>query len=110
MADQGWLVCDQKVLTSVEIATCRSERRRGLRGRDHVDGAYVLNAKSVHTIGMKFPIDVAFCNAEGEVLKIYSLKPWRITPVHTSAAFAIETEAVAFEKWGIHEGDYLEIR
>ena len=54
-----WLVRDGEVLASVEVAESRRDRRVGLRGRDGVDGVLRIRARSVHTVGMRFPIDVA---------------------------------------------------
>ena len=57
------LVRDGTVLASAEVATTRRARRRGLLGRDGVDGAFVLRpCRQVHTFGMRFPIDVAWCD------------------------------------------------
>ena len=37
----------------------------GLLGRDGIEGALLLRpARSVHTLGMRFAIDVAFCDAD----------------------------------------------
>ena len=57
----AWLVRDGTVLASVEVARSRAARRKGLLGRDGIDGALLLTpARSVHTLGMRFDIDVAF--------------------------------------------------
>ena len=57
----GWLLRDGEVLASLEVADTRAARRRGLLGRDGIDGALLLApARSVHTFGMRFPIDVAW--------------------------------------------------
>ena len=57
-----WLVTDDaRVLASCEIADSRTARRTGLLGRDHLEGALVLTpCRWVHTLGMRFPIDVVF--------------------------------------------------
>ncbi len=62
----SWLVRDGKVLATLEVAESRSERRRGLLGRDTFDGVLMMRTRSIHTIGMKFPIDAAICDS-GEV-------------------------------------------
>mgnify|MGYP003346105269 CR=1 FL=1 len=52
------------VLAAADVAESRAARRRGLLGRDCIDGALVLRpCRSVHTLGMKVPVDVAFCAA-----------------------------------------------
>ena len=57
-----WLVKDDKVLATVEVADSFVDRLKGLLGRSDVEGAYLIRgASSVHTMGMRFPIDVAYC-------------------------------------------------
>ena len=64
-----WLVAGDRVVASVEVAVTRRARRRGLLGRDGIEGALLLEpARSVHTVGMRFPIDVAFLARDGTVL------------------------------------------
>lgn len=66
----------------VEIATSRRERARGLLGRDHLppDGGLLIEGtRSVHTIGMRFPITVAFLDAGLRVLAVRRLVPGRVT-------------------------------
>jgi uncharacterized membrane protein (UPF0127 family) len=59
---------------------------------------------------MRFAIDVAFCRADGVVLRISSLRPWRLSPLVWRAAFVIEAEAGAFERWGLRVGDQVEVK
>lgn len=107
----AWLVADGRVLASAEVADTFKARLRGLLGRDGIDGALVLEpARSVHTVGMRFPIDVAFCSADLTVLRIVTLKPWRVTRPELRARVVIEAEAGAFDRWGVRCGDQLEVR
>jgi uncharacterized membrane protein (UPF0127 family) len=106
-----WLVHDGIVLASVEIASDRPARRRGLLGRDDLSGVLVLTpCRQVHTFGMKFPIDVAFCAASGEVLHMTTLRPGRVSRVVWRARFAIEAPAGSFDKWDIRVGDVMELK
>ena len=107
----AWIVRDGDVLASAEVACGGRARRRGLLGRDGVDGALVLRpCRSVHTLFMRFPIDVAFCDREGVVLRTCSLRPWRLSPLVVRSGFAVEAEAGAFERWHLRAGDRLEVR
>jgi len=107
----SWLVRDGDVLAAAEVASGGRARRRGLLGRDTFDGALVLRpCRNVHTVGMRFPIDVAFCDSEGIVLRTVSLVPWRVSPYVHKAAFAIEAHAGAFERWQLRAGDRVELR
>ena len=107
----AWLVRDGDVLAAAEVADAPRARRRGLLGRDSFDGALVLRpCRNVHTARMRFAIDVAFCDPEGVVLRTVSLPPWRVSPYVHKAAFAIEAEAGAFERWQLRTGDRVELR
>ncbi|MDQ2679270.1 MAG: DUF192 domain-containing protein [Actinomycetota bacterium] len=107
---QGWLVHDGRVLASAEVATSRSGRRRGLLGRDGVDGVLVIPTRSVHTFGMRFAIDVAFCGEDGTVRRTVTLRPNRVTMPVRGAVTAIEAPAGSFASWGLVPGDVLEVR
>jgi uncharacterized protein len=105
-----WLVREGDVLAAAEVAATRRARRRGLRGRDHVEGALVLRpCRNVHTVGMHFPIDVAFCDRDGVVIRVCCLRPWRLSRFVPRAALAIEARSGAFERRGLHIGDKVEV-
>lgn len=107
----AWLVRDGEVLASLECAVTRRDRLRGLLGRDDVAGAYLIRpCKQVHTIAMRFPVDVAFCDAGGRVLRTVSMRPWRLSALVPHAAFAIEACAGAFERWRLTIGDVVEVK
>lgn len=107
----AWLVRDGDVLAAAEVADSARARRRGLLGRDAFDGALVLRpCRNVHTARMRFAIDVAFCDPEGVVLRTLSLPPWRVSPYVHKAAFVIEADAGAFERWQLRTGDRVELR
>ena len=106
-----WLVRGEDVLASAEVAVTGRSRRRGLRGRDHLDGVLVLRpCRQVHTFGMQFPIDVAFCDRYGFVVHISELKPGRVSRFVFHSYFAIEASAGAFDRWQIHLGDVVEVK
>lgn len=106
----GWLARDGQVVAAVEVADDRKRRRRGLRGRDGVAGALVLvPCRHVHTVGMRFAVDVAFCAGDGTVLDVATLPPRRLSRPVLSARFVVEAEAGAFERWGVERGVHLEV-
>ena len=106
-----WLLRDGDVLASAEIADSAAARRRGLIGRDRLDGALVLRpCRQVHTLGMRAAIDVAFCDVRGRVLRTCSIGPWRVSRPVWHAAFVVEAEAGAFERWNLAPGDRIEVR
>jgi uncharacterized membrane protein (UPF0127 family) len=108
---QSWLIADDQVLASLEIANTRSAKRRGLLGRDGCEAALLLpGCRWVHTIGMRFPIDVAFCDRDGTVLRIVSMPPNRIGRPCFAARQAVEASEGAFALWAVRVGDRLDVR
>jgi uncharacterized membrane protein (UPF0127 family) len=106
-----WLLRDEEVLASLEIATSMADRSRGLLGRDGIEGALLLRpARSVHTVGMRFDLDVAFCDAELVVLDTVTMPRWRVGLPRRGARCVLEAEAGAFERWRLRPGDRLEVR
>ncbi len=107
----GWLLRDDEVLATLEWATTFRQRSRGLLGRTGIEGAILLApVRSVHTLGMRFPIDVAFCDRDLVVLRTSCLVPNRVSPPVWRARSVIEAEAGAFERWDLRVGDRLEAR
>lgn len=106
-----WLVSDDRVLASLEVADTFRARRRGLLGRDGHHGAILLRpARAVHTLAMRFPIDVAHCDRELTVLRIVTMAPHRIGRPVRGARAVVEAEAGSFDRWGIRPGDRLEVK
>ena len=66
--------------------------------------------RSVHTIGMRFALDVAFCDRDLLVLDTVRVVPLRMTRPRRGCRTVIEAEAGAFERWGLASGDRLELR
>lgn len=105
-----WLLRDGKVLAPVVVAGSARERMRGLLGRDSFEGAMVISrTRSVHSLGMRFPIDVAFCDRDLVVIRALRLDPHRVTRPVWRATCVVEAEAGAFASWGLAVGDRLEL-
>jgi uncharacterized protein len=106
-----WLLREGEVLASLEVARDRRSRRRGLLGRDGIEGAMLLEpARSVHTIGMRFPVDVAWCDQDLVVRKVARVSRHRVTMPVRGARMVIEAEAGSFVRWGLEPGDQLEVK
>ena len=106
----SWLVRDGDVLASLEVAATRRARRRGLIGRDGVEGALLLeHTRSVHTFGMRFAIDVAFLDANRTVIRTTTMRPHRLGRPSFGARSVIEAEAGCFERWRLRVGYVLEV-
>ena len=110
MTTSMWLLRDDAVLANAEVARTSTERLRGLLGRSGFEGALVLpRTRSVHSLGMRFALDVAFLDRRLCVLQVVHLAPWRVTRPRWGARTVLEAEAGAFERWGLRVGDVLEL-
>lgn len=110
-SDECWLVSEGHVLASAQRAEGRRARARGLLGRTGIGGALVLEpCRWVHTVGMRFAIDVAYLDADGTVLKITQMRPHRVGAPVRHAHAVVEAEAGAFARWGLKVGDQVELR
>ncbi len=107
----AWLMVEDRVVASLEVASRRRERRRGLIGRDGIEGALLLErTRSVHSIGMRFAIDVAHCDSEMRVLRVTTMRANRVGRPVWRACSVVEAEAGSFRRWGVAPGVELEIR
>ena len=107
----GSLVCGGRVVAPAEIALTRRRRRRGLLGRDGIDGALLLpSARSVHTLGMRFAIDVAHLDRSGVVVRTTTMPPGRVGRYVLRSRSVLEAGAGSFARWGLHVGDRVEVR
>ena len=108
-------LCNQRngavLAADVEHARTVRERLRGLLGRDALaEGRALVIAPctSIHTFFMRFPIDVAFVDRGGRVVRgIGGLRPWRATRVYPTAALVVELPAGTLARTGTAEGDRL---
>lgn len=101
---------DETVLAALEVAETFRDRSKGLLGREGIEGAILLRpARQVHSFGMRFPLDVAFCTGDLVVRRMVSLPPGRVTRPSVRCRCVIEAEAGAFGRWQLRVGDRLEI-
>ncbi len=106
-----WLVRGEEVLASAELASTHRARRNGLSGREQFEGALVLTpCRHVHTFGMRFPIDIAFCDGSGRVLAMQCLSPRRVSKVIPKCVQVVEAAAGSFARWNLQTDDVIEIR
>jgi uncharacterized protein len=106
-----WLVSKGRVLASAEEAGGTVGKLRGLLGRDSFEGALVIPAcRSVHTIGMRFAIDVAYVDVTGTVIRVRHMRRYRVDLPVRRASMVVEASAGSFERWGLNVGDVVEVR
>ncbi len=98
-------VCD-----ACRVADRPLSRMRGLLGRRDLprgEGLLLRPAASVHTLFMRFPIDVVFLDRELRVLKVVpELSPWRVASGRGARA-VLELAAGECERRGLRPGDRL---
>ncbi len=106
------LVRGEEVLGPVEVADDPATRLKGLLGRDGIEGALLLTGcRSVHTLGMRFAIDVAFLDRRGRVVALVTpMRRWRLGRARWRAHQIVEAEAGTFARWNLASGDVLEVR
>ncbi|MFV0128055.1 DUF192 domain-containing protein [Streptomyces sp. HMX112] len=94
----------------LEIAASYGTRRRGLLGRDGLDGALLLSpCNSVHTFRMRFAIDVAYLDRRLRVLDVVTMPPGRLGMPRPRARHVLEAAAGAAADWGVRPGVCLGI-
>ncbi|MGW3243059.1 DUF192 domain-containing protein [Streptomyces sp. NPDC001070] len=94
----------------LEIAASYRARTRGLLGRDGITGALLLTpAASVHTLGMRFAIDVAYLDRRLRVLAVRTMPPGRLGRPRLRARHVLEAEAGAMAAWGLVPGVTLSV-
>lgn len=96
----------------LEIAGSRAARRRGLLGRHSAGGGAMLltPCRNVHTLGMRFAIDVAHLSVSNEVLRVRTMKANRLGPTVWRSRAVLEADAGAFAVWGLAVGDRVEVQ
>jgi len=96
------------------IATGIWSRMRGLLGRPGLpdDTAMFLSpCNSIHTVGMRFSLDVIFLDRAQRVVRIVrAVRPNRFAFGGRGASSAIEFEAGAVDLSGVDVGSCLDVR
>ncbi|WP_257460527.1 DUF192 domain-containing protein [Archangium lipolyticum] len=102
---------DRLLADRAERATSFVERFVGLMGRRSLafgEGLHIVPCNSIHTFFMRIPIDVAFLDPEGTIVKQFvALPPWRATSMYFQAKSVLELPAGTLQASGTQEGDRL---
>jgi uncharacterized protein len=101
--------------TELEVADTHWARFRGLMAREtetfqNGRGLWIVPCHGVHTMGMRFPIDVLYLDGEHIVVHLeQNLAPWRFAAVRARAKSVLElpTETVSSTRTVL--GDKVEI-
>jgi uncharacterized membrane protein (UPF0127 family) len=98
------------------VAQTHWTRLRGLLGIDQSDfgngrGLWIRPCRGVHTLAMRFPIDVVYLDRAGTVVHVeHNLQPWRFSPVRMQAASVLELPSHTVARTGTAVGDSIEIK
>lgn len=104
------LLVGGRPVAALEVAIGARGRARGLLGRDGIEGALLLRpAASVHTLGMRFVLDVALCRRDLTVVAVRTVAPGRIVLPRPGAVAVVEAEAGSFARWGLRPGVRLAV-
>ncbi len=102
--------------TNVTIADTHLSRLRGLIGVSEDDfrngsALWIRPCHGVHTLAMRFPIDVVYLDRAGMVLHVkHNLQPWRFSPVRMQAASVLELPSQTVARTETAFGDRIEIK
>ena len=87
------------------------ERLKGLIGTKSLsseEGVLITDCKSIHTMFMGFPIDVAFIDSSGVILRTSEkISPWRMTGFVLKASMVLELSGGVLKKTETRTGDQL---
>jgi uncharacterized membrane protein (UPF0127 family) len=82
----------------------------GRRAFETGDGLLLRDEQAIHTLGMFIPIDVAYLDREGRVLRaVGALAPHRLGPFVRRARNVLELPSGTLAATHTHEGDELVI-
>lgn len=104
---------DSLIGDRVSVAETSLSRMVGLlrhRGLDAGEGLWIKPSSGVHTIGMRFPIDVIGLDKNRKVVKLWqNLVPFRVTSVSTKVQSVVELPAGRIAETDVQVGDVLAI-
>ena len=102
--------------TELSIAHTHWSRLRGLLGKSEDDfrngrGLWIRPCHGVHTLAMRFPIDVLYLDRAGTVVHVeHNLQPWRFSPIRMQAASVLELPGHTLARTETDLGDTIEIK
>ena len=74
-------------------------------------GLWIRPCRGVHTLAMRFPIDVLYLDRAGTVVHAeHNLQPWRFSPVRMQAASVLELPSHTLARTDTALGDSIEIK
>ena len=100
------------VADQTQVAVTLLSRMRGLLNRTSLkegEGLVIPSCQQIHTVFMRFPIDVIFVDKTRKVVGLVrNIPPFGFSPIFWNASFAIELPVGTIEKSQTQLGDILE--
>lgn len=97
----------------IRIAETSLSRVVGLlrdRSLEEGCGLLIYPSQAIHTVGMKFAIDVVFVNREWRVVGLkVNMVPFRVSKVHWKARCVVELPVGTIEQSATAVGDQLDV-
>ena len=108
-------VSKKRVLSDqCRLADSFFKRLMGLLGRNSLqrgEGLLFDNCHGIHTVGMRFQIDVLFLDKDLRVMRIANhLRPFHIGPVVKNAVYVLELAAGVVDESHTEVGDQIQFR
>lgn len=98
----------------VTVARSFWHRGKGLMFRSGLEdgtGLVIDPCSSIHTMWMRFPIDVLYVEADGSVTRAdRAMKPWRFGPLFVHGRYVIELPPGTIEHSGTEPGDRISLQ
>ena len=83
----------------------------GKRGLEPGTGLLIVPSQAVHTVAMRFPIDVVFLDRDWQVIHMRpAMVPFRITGVHWKSRAVLELPAGVIAQTSTAVGDQLSLQ
>lgn len=104
---------NRKILADdVELAVRVTERMKGLLGRTQFikgKSLWIKPCKSIHTIGMRFPIDIIFLDRNNIIINIkHHFLPNRMSTLFLNSASVLELPSGTLMTTDTRVGDQIE--
>jgi hypothetical protein len=108
----GWLLCQDRVLASLEVREGLLSTAKGALSARPLDRAVLLlNTTAVHTFFMPHSVDVIWLDREMQVVAAKShVAPFRILVPRRGARHVLEAPSGSIERWGLAIGQKLEMK
>jgi uncharacterized membrane protein (UPF0127 family) len=98
----------------ISVAETSWSRMVGLLGKSGLEpgaGLLIVPSQAIHTVAMRFTIDVVFVDRNWRVIHLRpEMAPFRVTGLHWKASFVLELPAGVIARTSTGIGDQLALR